>query len=184
MRAATYARVSTEKQDRDQTIDSQLTPLREWVARQGHDLRPEHVFTDPGHSGARLDRPGLDRLRDAAAAAEFDVIVVYSPDRLARRYAYQVLLLEEFRKAGCGVEFVQRPISDDPHDQLLLQIQGPSPSTRGPSSENGSAGARSSGRGPGHGSQAGPPTATATSPSGTACRATWSSTTPRRPWCG
>jgi site-specific DNA recombinase len=124
MRAAIYARVSTEKQERDQTIDSQLTSLREWVARQGHDLRPEHVFTDPGHSGARLDRPGLDRLRDAAAAAEFDVIAVYSPDRLARRYAYQVVLLEEFRKAGCAVAFVQRPISADPHDQLLLQIQG------------------------------------------------------------
>ena len=124
MRVAIYARVSTEKQERDQTIDSQLTALREWVAQQAHDLRPEHVFTDPGHSGARLDRPGLDRLRDAAAAAEFDAIVVYSPDRLARRYAYQVLLLEEFRKAGCGVEFVQRPISTDPHDQLLLQIQG------------------------------------------------------------
>jgi site-specific DNA recombinase len=87
MRVAIYARVSTEKQERDQTIDSQLTALRGWVAQQAHDLRPEHVFTDPGHSGARLDRPGLDRLRDAAAAAEFDVIVVYSPDRLARRYA-------------------------------------------------------------------------------------------------
>src|SRR6185437_2325099 len=46
------------------------------------------------------------------------------PDRLARRYAYQVVLLEEFRRAGCDVEFVHRPISDDPHDQLLLQIQG------------------------------------------------------------
>jgi site-specific DNA recombinase len=124
MRVAIYARASTEKQERDQTIDSQLTALRGWVAQQAHDLRPEHVFTDPGHSGARLDRPGLDRLRGAAAAAEFDVIAVYSPDRLARRYAYQVLLLEEFRKAGCGVEFVQRPISTDPHDQLLLQIQG------------------------------------------------------------
>ena len=95
-----------------------------WAGRQAHDLRPEHIFTDQGHSGARLDRPGLDRLRDAAAAGEFDVIAVYSPDRLARRYVYQVLLLEEFRKAGCAVEFIQRPISDDPHDQLLLQIQG------------------------------------------------------------
>jgi site-specific DNA recombinase len=124
MRAAIYARVSTDRQDRDQTIDSQLTALRGWVTERGHDLHPGHVFTDPGHSGARLDRPGLDRLRDAAAAAEFDIVAVYSPDRLARRYAYQVLLLEEFRKAGCDVEFVQRPISSDPHDQLLLQIQG------------------------------------------------------------
>jgi site-specific DNA recombinase len=124
MRAAIYARVSTGRQERDQTIDSQLTALRHWAAGGGHDLRDEHVFTDEGYSGSRLDRPGLDRLRDAAAEGAFDVVAVYSPDRLARKYAYQALLLEEFRKAGCEVAFVQRPISDDPHDQLLLQIQG------------------------------------------------------------
>ena len=84
----------------------------------------DHVFIDEGYSGSRLDRPALDRLRDAAREGEFEVVAVYSPDRLARRYAYQVLLLEEFRRAGCQVEFVHRPISDDPHDQLLLQIQG------------------------------------------------------------
>ena len=124
MRAAIYARVSTGRQERDQTIDSQLTALRHWATANGHDLRDEHVFTDEGYSGARLDRPGLDRLRDAAAEGAFDVVAVHSPDRLARKYAYQALLLEEFRKAGCEVAFVQRPISDDPHDQLLLQIQG------------------------------------------------------------
>jgi site-specific DNA recombinase len=82
------------------------------------------VFTDDGYSGTRLDRPALDRLRDAAREGDIDVVAVYSPDRLARKYAYQVLLLEEFRKAGCEVAFVERPISDDPHDQLLLQIHG------------------------------------------------------------
>ena len=124
MRAAIYARVSTGRQERDQTIDSQLTALRQWATAQGHELRPEHVFTDEGYSGARLDRPGLDRLRDAAREGEFDVLAVFSPDRLARKYAYQALLLEELRRAGCEVAFVQRPVSDDPHDQLLLQIQG------------------------------------------------------------
>ena len=124
MRAAIYARVSTDKQGRDQTIDSQLGPLRRWAAAHGHALKEEHVYIDEGYSGARLDRPALDRLRDAAHEGEFDVVGVYSPDRLARRYAYQVLLLEELRKAACEVEFLERPISDDPHDQLLLQIQG------------------------------------------------------------
>ena len=124
MKAAIYARVSTDKQGRDQTVDSQLEALRRWAADRGHELRPEHVFADDGYSGSRLDRPALDRLRDAAFAGEFDVCGVYSPDRLARRYAYQVLLLEELRKAACDVEFIERPISDDPHDQLLLQIQG------------------------------------------------------------
>src|SRR3954454_6647678 len=124
MRAAIYARVSTERQGRDQTIDSQLDALRRWVSGHGHELKDEHIYIDEGYSGARLDRPALDRLRDAAREGEFDVLAVYSPDRLARRYAYQVLLLEELRKAACDVAFVERPISDDPHDQLLLQIQG------------------------------------------------------------
>jgi site-specific DNA recombinase len=124
MKAAIYARVSTDKQGRDQTVDSQLEALRRWATANGHELKDEHVYIDEGYSGARLDRPALDRLRDAAREGEFDVLGVYSPDRLARRYAYQVLLLEELRKAACEVEFIQRPISDDPHDQLLLQIQG------------------------------------------------------------
>lgn len=124
MRAAIYARVSTGRQERDQTIDSQLTALCQWTAANDHELRPEHVFTDEGYSGARLDRPGLDRLRDAAREGEFEVLAVYSPDRLARKYAYQVLLLKELRKAACEVVFIHHPVSDDPHDQLLLQIQG------------------------------------------------------------
>jgi len=124
MRAALYARVSTGRQERDQTVDSQLTALRQWATDQGHEVRSEHVYTDEGYSGSRLDRPSLDRLRDAAREGEFDLVAVFSPDRLARKYAYQVLLLEELRKAGCDIVFVQRPISEDPHDQLLLQIQG------------------------------------------------------------
>src|SRR5436190_1041476 len=77
-----------------------------------------------GYSGSRLDRPGLDSLRDAVSDAAVEIVAVLSPDRLARRYAYQVLLLEEFRRAGVEVAFLHRPISEDPSDQLLLQIQG------------------------------------------------------------
>ena len=124
MRAAIYARVSTERQERQQTIGSQLAALRAWASAQGHSLVEEHVFRDEGYSGSRLDRPGLDGLRDAVRDAAIDVVAVLSPDRLARKYAYQVLLLEEFRRAGCEVAFLHRPISDDPNDQLLLQIQG------------------------------------------------------------
>jgi site-specific DNA recombinase len=124
MRAAIYARVSTERQGRQQTIDSQLAALRAWAAAQGHVLAEDHVFRDEGYSGSRLDRPGLDGLRDAVRDAAIDVVAVLSPDRLARKYAYQVLLLEEFRRADCAVVFLHHPISDDPNDQLLLQIQG------------------------------------------------------------
>jgi site-specific DNA recombinase len=124
MHAAIYARVSTERQERQQTIDSQLAALRAWASQQGHELADEHVFRDEGLSGSRLDRPGLDALRDAVRDAAIDILAVLSPDRLARKYAYQVLLLEEFRRAGCEVVFLHHPISDDPNDQLLLQIQG------------------------------------------------------------
>src|SRR4051794_21127523 len=123
MRSAIYARVSTERQERQQTIDSQIAALRAWASSNGHELAQEHVYTDEGYSGSRLDRPGLDGLRDAAAQGDFDIVAVLSPDRLARKYAYQVLLLEELRKAGCEVVFLHRPITDDPQDQLLLQIQ-------------------------------------------------------------
>jgi site-specific DNA recombinase len=124
MRAAVYARVSTERQGRQQTIDSQLAALRNWAASSGHELSEEHIYTDEGYTGSRLDRPGLDGLRDAALRGDFEIVAVLSPDRLARKYAYQVLLLEELRKAGCEVVFLHRAITDDPQDQLLLQIQG------------------------------------------------------------
>jgi site-specific DNA recombinase len=124
MQVAIYARVSTERQEREQTIDSQLAVLRTWAVEHGHTLEPEHVYADEGYSGSRLDRPGLDRLRDAAREAEFVAVAVLSPDRLARRYAYQVLLIEELRRVGCQVVFLLHPISEDPNDQLLLQIQG------------------------------------------------------------
>ncbi|MCW2240959.1 site-specific DNA recombinase [Azospirillum canadense] len=124
MRAAIYARVSTERQERQQTIDSQLTALRAWAGANDHDLSDRHVFRDEGYSGSRLDRPGLDALRDAVRDGEVEIVAVLAPDRLARRYVYQALLLEEFRRAGCAVAFLNHAISDDPGDQLLLQIQG------------------------------------------------------------
>jgi site-specific DNA recombinase len=124
MRAAIYARVSSERQERQQTIDSQLAALSAWAQEAGHELMPKHIFRDEGYSGARLDRPGLDALRDGVRDAEIDIVAVLSPDRLARKYAYQALILEEFRRAGCTVVFLNHNISDNPSDQLLLQIQG------------------------------------------------------------
>jgi site-specific DNA recombinase len=124
MRVAIYARVSTERQERQQTIESQISVLRDWARSQDHALAERHVFRDDGYSGSRLDRPALDALRDAVRDADLDIVAVFSPDRLARKYAYQVLLMEEFRRAGCEVVFLHHPISDDPNDQLLLQIQG------------------------------------------------------------
>jgi site-specific DNA recombinase len=124
MRAAVYARVSTTRQAQAQTIEQQLDRLCAAVAERGWELEDQHVYRDDGYSGARLGRPGLDRLRDHAALADLEVVLVTAPDRLARNYVHQVLLIEELAGHGCRVEFLDRPMSDDPHDQLLLQIRG------------------------------------------------------------
>ena len=82
------------------------------------------MFEDEGHSGATLVRPALERLRDLVAGVGIDVVLCYSPDRLARKFAYQALLIEEFTRAGTRVEFVKGPRGDSPEDQLLVQFQG------------------------------------------------------------
>src|SRR6266545_2709248 len=124
MRVALYARVSTTRQAQAQTIEQQLTRLRSLVEQQGWILSEAHIYRDDGFTGASLNRPGLDRLRDAAAQAAFDAVLITAPDRLARKYVHQVLLIEEFEGRGCQVLFSDRPMSHDPHDQLLLQIRG------------------------------------------------------------
>jgi site-specific DNA recombinase len=124
MRAAIYARVSTSRQARDQSIGQQVERLKTHTGQEGWTLEEERLYLDEGYSGASLNRPGLDALRDAAAMAEFDVLLVSAPDRLARKYVHQVLLIEELQGRGCRVEFVERPMSQDPNDQLLLQIRG------------------------------------------------------------
>ena len=124
MRAAIYARVSTQRQANAQTIDQQIDQLREFVAGQGWSLDPEHIFRDDGYSGAKLARPGLDSLRDRAAFNEFDVVVILAPDRLARNYVHQMVVMEELNQRHSEVQFVDRPMSNDPHDRLLLQIRG------------------------------------------------------------
>ena len=82
------------------------------------------MFEDEGHSGATLVRPALEALRDLAAQGCLDVVLVYSPDRLARKFAYQALLIEEFARAGMRVEFIKGARGDSPEDQLLVQFQG------------------------------------------------------------
>jgi site-specific DNA recombinase len=122
--AAIYARVSSARQRKDETIGSQTAALRAHAAASGLQVPEEWVFEDEGHSGATLVRPGLERLRDLIAGVGVDVVLCYSPDRLARKFAYQALLIEEFARAGTRVEFVKGPRGDSPEDQLLVQFQG------------------------------------------------------------
>src|SRR4051795_10617264 len=121
---AIYARVSSEQQATSSTIDSQIAALEARLAQDGLCLTPEGRFTDEGYSGATLVRPALERLRDAVAAGNLDRLYVHSPDRLARRYAYQVLLIDELHRAGVEIVFLNRPIGTSAEDDLLLQVQG------------------------------------------------------------
>jgi site-specific DNA recombinase len=119
-----YARVSSEHQADANTIDSQVAALRAQITVDGFDLRSVLEFVDAGYSGSSLVRPALERLRDVAAAGGLDRLYVHCPDRLARHYAYQVLLLEELTQRGVEVIFLNRPLGHTPEDQLLLHVQG------------------------------------------------------------
>jgi site-specific DNA recombinase len=121
---ALYARVSSDQQQEAKTIESQVADLRARIAATGAPLSAELEFVDNGYSGATLIRPALERLRDVAAAGGIDQLYVHCPDRLARNYAHQVLLLEEFLRAGVEVIFLNREVGQAPEDQLLLQVQG------------------------------------------------------------
>ena len=123
--AAIYARVSSARQKKDETIGSQTAALRAHAAQNRLEVPEEWVFEDEGHSGATLVRPALEALRDLAAQGCVDVVLCYSPDRLARKFAYQALLIEEFARAGvAGGVRQDGPRGDSPEDQLLVQFQG------------------------------------------------------------
>ena len=108
-RVAIYARVSSDQQAERQTIDSQPSELKASARRDGHEVQGGMLFIDNGHSGTTLIRPALERLRDMVALSAIDVIYVHAPDRLARSYAHQVLLLEEFARADARAVFLNRP---------------------------------------------------------------------------
>jgi len=121
---AMYARVSSDQQAHAQTIASQVAALRARVIADDCVVLPECEFIDDGYSGATLVRPGLERLRDLCASGGVERLYVQAPDRLARKYAYQVLLLDEFHRMGIEVVFLNREVSRSPEDDLLLQVQG------------------------------------------------------------
>ena len=123
-RAGMYARVSSEQQAQQNTIASQLEALKQRIQQDGIAIEEELCFVDEGYSGSTLLRPSLERLRDLAAAGGLDRLYVHSPDRLARKYAYQVLLIDELRRCGVEVIFLNRMIGTSPEDDLLLQVQG------------------------------------------------------------
>jgi site-specific DNA recombinase len=124
LRVAIYARVSSERQAQEGTIASQLEALDRRIRDDGLVCDPELRFIDDGVSGTVLLRPGLERLRDQAAAGALDRLYVHDPDRFSRKYAYQVLILEELARCGVEVVFLCNPLGHDPAENLLVQVQG------------------------------------------------------------
>ncbi len=121
---AIYARVSSSQQAEAGTIESQLTALRERIRDDGHTLDSNYEFLDRGFSGGVLVRPALEQLRDLIYTGAVDLLYVHSPDRLARKYAYQVVLIEEFQRAGVDVVFLNHDPERTAEHDLLLQVQG------------------------------------------------------------
>ena len=122
--AALYARVSSDRQKENHTIASQVAALMQFAETNGYLVPSEWQFQDDGYSGATLVRPGLEALQDLAAAGEIQTVLIYSPDRLSRKYAYQVLLAEELARCGVELIFWRAPSGATAEDQLLVQFQG------------------------------------------------------------
>ncbi len=122
--AAIYARVSSDRQKENHTIASQTADLKQYAQAHGYLVPAEWVFEDEGYSGATLIRPGLEALRDLAAQGQVEAVLVHSPDRLSRKYAYQVLLAEEFSRSGVSLVFLKAPAAETAEDRLLAQFQG------------------------------------------------------------
>ena len=122
MKAVIYARVSTEKQEELKTIESQIAEVKALIQQKGDTLI--ETFSDEGYSGTILARPALDRLRDEARNQTFERLYIHSPDRLARKYAYQVLILDELKKYNIEVVFKNMKTAETPEDHMLLGLQG------------------------------------------------------------
>ena len=116
-RAILYARVSTEELARSgYSLAQQLEALRAYAARAGYGVLEE--VTDPGQSGASLERPGMDRVRDLVAAGGVSVVLAQDRDRFAREPAYHYLLRREFEEYGCALRALNDHGDDSPEGEL------------------------------------------------------------------
>ena len=122
--AAIYARVSSVRQQQHETIASQIDALEHYATEHGYQVAPQHLYQDDGVSGKTLDRPALDRLRDAVGQGEVEAILLLSPDRLARHFPYQYLVTEEFERAGVEVIFTQHGFGSTPEERMLREMTG------------------------------------------------------------
>ncbi len=122
--AAIYARVSSDQQKEEKTIASQTAALVEFARNEGYSVPDEWIFEDEGYSGASLVRPGLERVRDLAAEGQIQAVLALAPDRLSRKYAYQVRLIEELARHGGGDGIHQGPAIGDAGGSVAAAVPG------------------------------------------------------------
>lgn len=123
-RAALYARVSTARQEQEETIDSQIAEVRQRIEADGSILTKDYVYIDEGYSGSLLERPALDAMLDAAKNKEFDVLYIYDLGRLSRVLSHLLIVIEQLEKYDREVVSLHERITGTPEDKFLLQIMG------------------------------------------------------------
>lgn len=119
---AAYARVSTARQEEEGTIETQLSAVREFAQKNDYTIAKEYI--DDGWSGDILGRPQLDKLREDVKGKLWEAVLIYDPDRLARRYSYQELLMDELAEAGIEVLFVTTPAPKNGEEKILHGVKG------------------------------------------------------------
>ena len=119
---AIYARVSTARQEEEGTIETQLSAVREFAKKNGYTIVQDYI--DDGWSGDILVRPQLDQLRQDAKKKIWQAVLIYDPGRLARRYSYQQLLIDELRDAGIEPLFVTTPPPKNAEEKILQGVHG------------------------------------------------------------
>ncbi len=119
---AVYGRVSTSNQENEGTIETQLSAVREFAQKNNYTITQEYL--DDGWSGDSIVRPALDHLRIDAKKKIWEAVLMYDPDRLARRYSYQELVMDELREAGVEILFVTVPSPKNSEDKILHGVRG------------------------------------------------------------
>jgi site-specific DNA recombinase len=124
LRAALYARVSTQRQEDEETIENQLNEIKETIVKDGNTLLADCEYKDDGWSGAIIERPDLDRMRQDAAENKFEILYVYDRGRLSRQFIPQALLIEELKKTGIIFKSLHDINGETPESQLAGNIMG------------------------------------------------------------
>ncbi|MCG3165542.1 MAG: hypothetical protein POELPBGB_01310 [Bacteroidia bacterium] len=119
---AVYARVSTAKQEEEKTIQNQFEACKEFAEKNNYEIVTK--YTDEGWSGDMLARPALDNLRQDLKTKFWEAVLIYDPDRLARRYSYQELVMDEIKEAGKEVLFVTIESPKNSEDKILHGVRG------------------------------------------------------------